>query len=105
MRQATFIRELEGFTGRANLYRVMPPIKDHLYDWENETERQVDFDYIVVSATYALGDPETYIFGADANGNILSWRELPGSFKGAIDHNQALAQAGYALAEPEPVED
>ncbi len=31
MRQATFIRELEGFTGRANLYRVMPLIKDHLY--------------------------------------------------------------------------
>lgn len=41
--------------------------------------------------------PETFLFPADGKGNITSWGELDGSFRGAIDHEQALRNAGYVV--------
>lgn len=79
---------LPNFTGHANLYRLNPPM-----ECENGT-----FEYVVVSATmvYPLG-PETYIFAADSKGQVTDWGELPGSFRGALDHRAALAGAGYVV--------
>ena len=45
---------------------------------------------------YGPGD-ETFIFESDADGNVSSWSELDGSFKGAQDHEQALRKAGYEV--------
>ena len=42
--------------------------------------------------------PETYIFAADQAGNITDWMELEGSFKGAMDHEEALLGAGYEVS-------
>lgn len=87
---ATFIKKLKGFTGDARLYRVDPPMKD---------EDNNDTDHVVVSATVApFSGPETYIFASGGNGEIASWLELEGSFQGALDHEGALAGAGYKLA-------
>lgn len=41
--------------------------------------------------------PETYIFPADKTGEIVNWSELDGSFKGGLDHEQALVNAGFEV--------
>lgn len=54
--------------------------------------------YVVVSAAVVEsglgGGPETYIFPADAAGNIVSWSHLKGSFRGGLDHTRALRGHG-----------
>ena len=78
---ATFLRKVPGFDD-ARLYRLDPPL---------EGER-----HVIVSATVVC-DPETYIFAADEYGEVTSWDELPGSFRGALDHAEALLGAGYEV--------
>lgn len=51
---------------------------------------------VVVSASWRMHVPETYIFAADAMGNIVDFTDLPGSFQGALDHQAALRGAGYS---------
>lgn len=51
--------------------------------------------YVVTSATVVFfSGPETYIFPADKDGEVLGWMELPGSFRGAFDHERAIANVG-----------
>jgi hypothetical protein len=89
---ATYLGPVEGFTGEARHYRLDPPIEDR----DNETTHE----YVVVSATYAMfTGPETYIFPADKKAKVTDWGELEGSFRGGIDHNKALDNAGYRVAE------
>jgi hypothetical protein len=93
---ATFIRRLEGFQGDARLYRVDPPVER--IDWSSGEEKQTLHDYVVVSAVVAMfSGPETYIFPASADGEVVDWLELNGSFRGGLDHGSALGQAGYAI--------
>lgn len=77
----------------ARLYRLAEPLHG--------------FEHVIVSAYIPpSGTPETYIFGADLNGNRVSSSELPGSFQGSTDHAAALARAGYRIAEePRPSDD
>lgn len=87
--KATLIESLAGWNGDARLYRVDPPMN-------YEDGRQTN--YVVVSATrVTFSGPETYIFPADSRGKALSWLELPGSFRGALDHARALEGAGYDI--------
>jgi hypothetical protein len=91
------IKSLDNFRGEAMLFRMEPSLES--------------YDYVVVSAinpkpweelgemAKALFQPETYIFGADPDGNVINWGELPGSFQGAMDIPRALAQAGYEIKE------
>ena len=87
---AAFISEQGSPPGAIQrLYRLSVPMKNS----EDES-----FDYVVVSGVYALfSGPVTYIFGADAEGNVLRWGELEGSFRGDIDHARALRGAGYTV--------
>lgn len=68
-------------------YRLFPPMTD----WEGG-----ELDYVIVSATIVYR-PETFVFAADALGEITSFSELPGSFVGALDHEEALRGAGYEV--------
>lgn len=86
---ARFVRNLEDFTGDARLYELSEP---HAGYGEGPVSR------VVVSAVSVLGVPETYIFPADESGGVASWGEMPGSFKGALDHERALREAGYEVA-------
>ena len=87
MNKAVRIKKLSGFTGAASLYRVTPPLDGN--------------DYVAVSATVApFSGPETYIFAADKAGKVTSYSELEGSFRGGLDHEAALAKAGYQVREP-----
>jgi len=87
---AKFIKDLDGFSGSAKLFSVDPPIKD--YDGETS------FSHVVVSATIAMySGAKTYIFGANADGRVIDWGELPGSYRGGLSHTDALEGAGYAV--------
>jgi hypothetical protein len=93
--KATFIKVLDGYTGIARLFKCDPPINGA--SW-NGTPK---FDFVVVSAAVTPDHgPETYIFGADKDGEILDWSELDGSFVGGLDHERALKGAGYEVEYP-----
>ena len=56
-------------------------------------------EFVVVSASVVpFGAPETYIFPADAAGEVTDWGELDGSYRGGLDHEKALRNAGYDVA-------
>ncbi len=92
MSTATLIKKLESRgTGDMRLFLVTPPMSDY----DGNTYR-----YVVVSATVVpFSGPETYIFGSDAEGEISNWLELDGSFRGGLNHEQALRGAGYEVVQ------
>lgn len=51
----------------------------------------------VSAAVVPYRGPETYVFPANSKGRVLDWGELDGSFKGGLDHEQALRNAGYEV--------
>ena len=61
------------------------------------SDRLKGFDYVVVSAVVDLLIHETYIFGADEQGEILNWEQLSGSLKDVYSHEKALNNAGYEM--------
>jgi len=93
---ATFIKSMGAeFTGNARLYKLDPPMS--IKDWDGEETGKTEF--VVVSGAYAMfSGNETLIFPSDENGKVTDWGDLPGSFRGAIDHEKALTGAGYTLA-------
>lgn len=83
--KATFIKQLTGWRGDARLYKLE------------------DGRHVVVSGIQPAFDtmqPETFIVSADENGKVLDWLELPGSFRGAVDHARALDRAGFTIVNP-----
>lgn len=54
--------------------------------------------YVISSAVHVPGSgPETYLFTADEEGVILNWSELEGSFRGDINHERAVTDAGWEI--------
>lgn len=87
---ATFVQKLTGWQGDARLYKLSEPLDG--------------FDFVVVSGVNALRTgPETFLFGAREDGEVGSWLELDGSFRGRIDHEAALRGAGYEIASVDDV--
>lgn len=99
VKRATFIKNMgaDSFQGDARLYKCDPPMQyEH---WSSDDEQQ-ETDYVIVSAVSVMfSGPETYIFPCDKDGNVTTWGELEGSFRGAYDHSRALRGAGYEVAE------
>lgn len=95
MKTATLVRELEDFSGRAALYKLSDPLPN----WRDSDDPEyARYEFVVVSAaTVAVSGPETYIFGSNEKGEIVSWSELPGSARGTLSHSEALSDAGYQL--------
>lgn len=91
MKTATYVGKPIGFRGDARLYELSEPMED--YDG-NEVSR-----VIVSAAIVPYSGPETYIFAADSQGKIADWGELEGSYRGGLDHAEALRGAGYEIAE------
>lgn len=92
MKTATYIKDLERFTGEAKLYELSEEIK--LYDWNDKLKGTTKF--VVVSATNVLFSGfETYIFPANEDGNVTDWGELSGSYRGGLDHDVALNGLGF----------
>lgn len=89
MKKAQYVRHLNGFVGEARLYKLSEPLEAYGTD-------EV-FTYVIVSGVVAYSGPETYIFPSNEEGKITDWGELHGSFRGEIDHVQALENAGYTV--------
>ena len=88
--KATFIKQVDGMKGDARLFK--------LDDGRHVVVSAVNA-FAGISELVGLGGPETFIFAADGEGNITSWTELPGSFKGGLDHRAALEGAGWEVAD------
>ena len=90
--QAVFVKNIEGWTGDAKLYKMQPPLVKIDYDGKTvETH-----EFVIVSATVAMfSGPETYIFPATEDGEAKNYGELEGSYRGGLDHAEALRGAGY----------
>ncbi len=96
MATATYLRDMAGFRGHASLYRLDPPAT--VNDWATGSEEIRTTEYVVVSAVdVPFSGPETYIFPANADGEVTDWGEMEGSFRGALDHQRALLDAGYSI--------
>lgn len=53
--------------------------------------------FVVTSASLVFGTPETFIFPADDEGNILDWGEMDGSYRGGLNHERAILGAGWSI--------
>ena len=89
---ATRVRNnLYNYTGHAALYKCEPPMVKKSWDKE---EPDTLFEYVVCSTASTFG-VETYIFGANAEGAVVDWLDLPGSEKLTMSHSRVLTNAGY----------
>ena len=87
---------LLGFRGTVHLYELSDPVAFD-YPYSNRIFC-IHTNYVVVSeANIPYSGPETYIFPADKDGEVLSWTELKGSFRGELNHERALQNAGYEV--------
>lgn len=95
----------DGMNGSKRLFRLDPPLRQR--DWfADDEDTFTEHEIVVVSAAaVTYSGPETYIFPADRSGEITSFGELEGSFRGALDHEEALRNAGYDRIEDEVVID
>lgn len=78
--------------GIAAVFRLSEPIK---YGDEDKTT-----EYVWVSAVphvCGIEGPETYIFPSNAEGEVLDWLELEGSFEGEMNIEKALAGLGFPV--------
>ena len=88
-KSAVAIKNLKEAKGRACLYKLSDPL--------------MGYEYVVVSAAKDARDNhdqvvgETFIFGSDESGKVKSFLELPGSYRGGLDHQKALNDAGYDI--------
>jgi hypothetical protein len=88
---ATFVRDLEVLRPdvKQRLWRVDPPMA-------GSTGGSGPHSHVVTSSAVVMfSGPETYIFAATAEGEIVDWGELDGSMRGVLDHNAAIRNAGY----------
>ncbi len=90
MNTATFIKDIEKWRGHASLYKLDPPMKDF--------EGEKAYEHVIVSAVVApMSGPETYIFPAKPNGEVIDFGELPGSQRDTMSHDCVLQDAGYTV--------
>ena len=96
MKTATLLKTQTSEAGAdQRVYRLDPP---HVEDGETH-------DIVVVSAVYALfSGPETYIFPGTVDGEVTDFGELAGSFRGSIDHEEALRGMGYEVFKGDTVQ-
>ena len=87
--------DLDGWFGQAHVYEMDPPMQ------YGDSDQNAFTFYVIVSAVVApYTGPETYIFPAEKHGDVfktINYRELEGSFRGALDHEAALNNAGYEV--------
>jgi len=91
VKEATLVRKLTGWKSDARLYVLSGPV-----DYEDDGGQRCTIN-IVVSKAMGYLTAETYIYPADAGGNVLDWCELDGSQKRDISHDDLLREAGWIV--------
>lgn len=98
----TKVRDLTGFTGHAALYELSEPVGYDM-DWDTETTSKETCFVVISAADVMFSGPETYIFAANSDGEIVNWSELDGSYRGELTMKaQSRAQAGTWPPTPSP---
>jgi hypothetical protein len=60
-------------------------------------------DFVIVTAINGvITGPETHIYPARFDGSVLDWAEMPGSFQGGMDCEEAIRRAGWQVANETP---
>lgn len=80
------------------VYELSEPVTYEAYEkgegkYVTKTTRFV----LVSAATVMMSGPETFIFPADEDGEVVDWAELEGSYKGGLSHAEAIDGAGWEL--------
>ena len=92
---ARFVRDLPCEHGdiQHKLWQLSEPVNA---GWGEEGKTT---EYVVTSASNMvfLDEPETYIFPSDSDGEITEWSEMDGSYRGGLDHEQAIRGAGWEI--------
>jgi hypothetical protein len=61
--------------------------------WKLSVPYEGTVNFVITSAVNVNGtSPETYVFTASKDGKVTSYKELPGSLRGALDHDRAFKQ-------------
>jgi hypothetical protein len=91
-KMATKVRHITGWSGNAILYKLNTPMAD---GYGKKTS------FVIVSAVVVPfgGGPETYIFPATEDGKAINMLDMDGSYRGGLDHKEALERAGYEVGE------
>lgn len=94
---ATFVKVLPtSRTGAIQkLWLLSAPVS--VSSWLNNSDEPTEF--VVTSAVIALhSGPETYIFPSDSSGEVTRFIEMDGSYRGGLNHEQAILGAGWVIA-------
>lgn len=94
--RATIIKDVsDDYQGTATLYRVDPPME--YYDGRTD-ESRARAAFVVASAVVApYTGPETYIFPTTEDGSPINYQELEGSYRGGLEPDEAIRNAGYRI--------
>lgn len=69
-----------------------------LWELKEDTPDGVVTSYVVTSSVFfCYTGSETLIFPSDEKGDITSFTDLEGSYRGGLDHEKALKNAGYEI--------
>jgi hypothetical protein len=103
MKTATRIKDVsENLRGKGYLYLLSEPLTS-----QDEQDKPVEvFEHIIGSAVIVpMCGPETYLFPATPAGTILDLAELNGSFRGGLNTDKAMKNAGYEILPHELTDD
>ena len=94
---ATFIKNCRDFSGDARLYKLSESM-EYKKPWDKDDPPAKKTKFVIVSATHVmLSGNETYIFPSNEDGKVIDWGELDGSYRGGLDHEEALRGAGFSV--------
>ena len=79
--------------------RKIKDVNNHQILWE-VLPRIEGNKYVITSVSNVqFTGPETYMFAADEKGNIINWGELPGSYRGELNHQKCFENLDYKIHE------
>ena len=87
-KSAVAVKSIKEAKGTACLYKLSEPLRGYEYVVSAAKDGTDSFNQTI---------GETFIFGSDETGRVISFLELPGSYKGGLDHQKALNDAGYDI--------
>ena len=90
MATAKFIQKLREWDSNARLYKLSEPVEIDPLAGGGTTS------YVVVSASTAMGEPETLIFPSDEHGEVKRMFEI-GGWRGTLDHAEVLRDMGFTV--------
>jgi len=79
--------------------RKIKDVNNHQILWEVLPRIEGNKYVITSTSNVQFTGPETYMFAADEKGNIIDWGELPGSYRGKLDHKKCFESIGYSTSE------